>query len=326
MTDAVKPATAAETEDAKLEEEGIAQARDDDDEDGIPAHILARMTPEERTALNDSDDADDYDDEGDPEEEPGEEVEVVDEDDDPAPTATEAAPAPATGEPVQEQAADEEVVVFPDADPDELDAKINGLKGDLKTARTKFDDGETTSDEYDAEVERITEAMADARAEKREAEKAIQRYQDTWKTTVQAYAGQNPILFSDAHMAGFDREVKTVTRDPAFDGLSHRAKLDLARERYRVTAAATGNPLPDAPAAEKPKPEKKKSHGPKSGLGKIPPTLANVPAADSAGVGNGRWSQIQALMNDPNTPPQQIEKIMRSMSREERDALSSADI
>lgn len=317
----------AEAEDAIGD---LTPAVPEDEDDGlgeIGESDLARLSDEERAAM-----AEDDGDEGDPEaeeddEDAGEQAEdeaepaaAAAEDDAPPPVAEEEAPQP---EPAPRE-----------PEPDLTDA-FAAITAEVKDARAKlfenYNDGEMTREEY---LEQI-----DALDQQAEAKKSAAREEALWEQTRTAFLAEaktymaaeaNAYLRDPAHIEGYDRHVRAVTASPAYDGMTHRQKLDLAHRLYRTEAEALGKELPapaakPAPKAEGPKPEAKAEAKPRPKKPDPPRTIRDIPAAGAARVNDSRWGELQERI-DNATDPYELERVMASMSDEEREAFASADV
>jgi hypothetical protein len=291
---------------------------DDDDEEAseYDEHDLSTLTEEERAALTGSDDGDD---EPEVEEEAGavqEEAEAGDKANPEA--ATPAAEAPAGA--------------FPDTEG--LTAARTAAEKALDAAFEKYEDGEMTREEYLAEQRRLSGEIGKADTALENAKTAETEFRKGWVQSVQTFATSHPEIMDEAHLTGFDAEVRAINANPAFDKLSHARKLDIALDRYRITAESLGNPLPAPAKKADPTPAPKKDPAAEAGL-KDPrsakpakpdpvPTLARMPAAATTRAADGKWGSLQAAI-DAETDPVKVEKLMAALSEDEREAFASAD-
>lgn len=277
------------------------------------------LTPEELAALE-GDDEDDGEDDGDGDEGGSDDDTApapIDTASDPAPAVVVAAPAaaPAAAAPV------------PGADPLPLEVvqQINARVGEalaakLDVAFTRYEDGEITADEYKAETRQINASAAAARSEA-EADHRHQAYRTVFAQAANAYQAQNPALWTPEHVTGFDRHVRAVTGNPAYDKMSPQQKLEAAHRLYASEADILGRtapPVPGKTAAPAPK-----ATVPPRPKGEAPVTLANIPAASANNASEGRFAALDRMVERGDSAG--AEAMMAKLSDSERDAyLASA--
>lgn len=120
-------------------------------------------------------------------------------------------------------------------------AIVDGAAAERKALMAKFDDGELSEADFDAELEKLTDKIADARADIRVAEKQtvaqVEAYRNAWYAKTGDFMTKNP-SFADnepvAQLGGasrlqlFDEALKRVTGDPGYASLSMSDKINTA--------------------------------------------------------------------------------------------------
>lgn len=253
--------------------------------------------------------------------------EDADEGDDEEPSASTDAADDDSGEP--EADADEEDAPEPVrpafvADPDIKD-KISELDKQLDELAAKFDEGDLTAKELRAQ----SRALEDQRQELREqiirADVARDAAVQTWRGHVGQFIAENPAYKpgTDA-FAMLDDEVKRLqvrTENPFDPALLKKAHQSLvAKARALLGQSGNDDPAPKADDRKKAAPETKKPGGrqPKSAIGEIPQTLAQVPASDTVEVDDGgKFGYLDRLSN---SDPVKYEAALARLSQAERDA------
>lgn len=167
-------------------------------------------------------------------------------------------------------------------------------------------------DEVEITSEQFTAAVAEANAARR-ALVSSEVANINFQQTTSDYLNQYPGLRTPQHVEGLNAEFEMIDNSPMFAKLSDADKLALAHERYNNTltvAKSHGLAVPDpiplkSEAKPEPKPDptpvppKKAELAPKPAA---PKTLAKMPASDTASPGEGRATQLRALVdsNDPD--------------------------
>lgn len=313
-------------DDQTTNQEGADDSDDTDDSgdeydiraemDDFDNHVLGLLTDDELAALDGDDDAE----EDDPEPEP-----AAVQDDDPAPA----------GDPAESQAPQAQPQAF------ELTAEqIDQINAEAKAARQelldKWGDGDLTNEELHAAVEETEQLKENARqaaleqAEQAKADEAFEARKASFTETARAYLTKDyPDLAKPEHLAEFDRHVRSVTASPRFDGKSNREMLEAAHKLYAAEAEVLGIEVPAPKRAAKraadPAPEPKPAKRTKP---EVVPTLARVPAAATNSAADGKWGSVAARYAEAerNGDVSGMEKIMGSLSEDEREAFASMDI
>ncbi|SDX73777.1 hypothetical protein [Roseicitreum antarcticum] len=296
-----------------------------DDLDDSNKHVLGLLSDEELAALNDDEDDDEGDDDPD--------AEAAGEEDQPEAEDTAKADVDA------EQEADEGPDATAQAQPAQVELtaqQLADIKAAEKAARTaameKWKDGELTDDELDSEWEAAAEA-AHAKTQEIQNQHVQQKAQQDWDQVVEtfhndarSYLTGNPDLKKPEHIAEFDRHVKAVTASPRYDNMTNTQKLAAAHKLYLAEAETLGFEAPPLVKAPAPNPKPAAVPAPKRAAKRpeIVPTLNKIPAAASNSEADGKYGQLEALM-DTGTP-EQIEAAMARLSPDEREAFASMDL
>lgn len=301
---------------------------DDDDITGpLSDHEKGLLSDEELAALTDDEEGDEGD--GDAQ------VETA-----AAAVATET-PAVAT-QPAAPQAEAAKVAPASDAISEEAVTAAETALEDLRTKRTaintRYDDGEMTAAERDAEQRAIDDQIGTHAAVIARAEDSYKQQVATFKDEAVAYFAEVPFLSEAGHIEAFDRIVRQVSASPLAEGLTFRQMLETAHRRYEAEAALYGVALPQpapkvgaATAKIEPAPASAPAPAvkPKPALAakpEAPVTLRNVPAAAITGTSEGKYSSMEEQFNAiPEADVRGRERFLARMSAEEREFFSSAD-
>lgn len=192
-------------------------------------------------------------------------------------------------------------------------ARLEAIDTEADTLATRFDDGEMTAKEYGAaikalEAERrdldwsVRKAALSAEVEEQQATKA-------WFTSVSEFvATHTEIKPGTLRWNAFDTAVRMVTSDEANASLTNAKKLEKAYAM--LTAEFGGGPAPAASkaAALPPRPA-------------LPPSLANIPASAVNNADDGRYANLDRLMD---TDPMGYEAAMAKMSEADQAAYLAA--
>lgn len=284
-------------------------------------HVLDQLTDEELAALagDDEDDPDAEEDQGDD----GEAAASAAQDEEGA--GNEEPDAPAQAQPVSVELSEEEI------------AQINeAAKAARKEAMDKWRDGDLTDDELQEQMDAADQAREAARQQiildrQQQAEdEAFEKRQAAFHDVARDYLTKDyPELADKAHLAEFDRHVRSVTASLRFADKTPRQMLEAAHKLYLAEAEALGisapplkiaakNAADDPKGSEKPVAPARKPQRP------VVPTLARVPAAATNSAADGKWGSIQARFDAAATADER-EAIMASLSPEEAEAFASMD-
>lgn len=241
-----------------------------------------------------------------------EEPDIADEPDTPPPAkAAEAAeaeqPAPV---PAIEEVPDPEIPQIPDTS--EAEAKVAQIDEGLNALLEKYNDGDLTDAEYKEQQKALINEQAQAQyliqSAAQVTESAVQQAQNHWFNRLDTYKAVAPDLWSEEHLAGWDRQLKAVTGSDAYADLSRDAQIRMAHRLYAAEYEARhGKPLeiapagaakPDAAKAQADDPDKLKARtDPKP---EAPQTLANFNSDSTAEVEDSTFAVIdREIMKNP---------------------------
>lgn len=292
----------------------------------IDQSILDAMTEEERAALLDDDDSDDAivvmpgDEGADDDDEDGEGA--ADDGDDKADKKAE--PGADNNQSADDNLAAEAAEENEQAKPlfrAEVPADIADKYAAIDTKEeeliAKFEDGDMTTREYNAELRKLNKERNDLEWLERKAElsqeTAQQQLEDTWLTTVKAFLPDHPAISeNEENWNSFDQVLRTVTAVRINAGQAY-GKAELERA-YKIWADERGievkAPAAKASAAKAPaaKDEQKKE---------LPPTLAKVPAASNEDTDDGKYAALERLADKD---PQAYQEAIAKMSAAEYEA------
>jgi hypothetical protein len=261
------------------------------------------LTDAEREAMKDDDDTDSGGDDGDA--------------DDGTDAAADQQPAAAAQEPAEPAQAASEAPAVPlirAEDTTAATARLAAIDTEAENLSTRFDDGDMTAKEYAAALQKLETERRDldwsVRKASLAAEVAEQQATQAWFSTVSEFLAEHPEINPENKLvyASFDLAVRSVTGDEANAALTGRQKLAKAYEAWSTAFSIkpAGKPAPAAqerPAAPARRP--------------MPPSLANLPAADVTSVEDGKYAALDRLAD---TNPLAFEAAMERMSDAERDA------
>lgn len=188
-----------------------------------------------------------------------------------------------------------------DADVDALDAKLKELAQAKRDARRKYEEGELSEDEYDAELDRIDTERDQANADRIRAQVAeemtAQQLKDAYKTTVNDF-------LKDIKGQGFDyRDAKNAEALKALDttikalaAQPHDQKPEAWRQIFEDAHTVVARRFKIQ--TEQPKSAARKTDPTKDrhpDLSKVPPTIGRGPAAGTTTVEGDEFAHIYNL-------------------------------
>lgn len=271
----------------------------------------AQLSPEEIEALEALDDDPEGDldpGEVDPEEGDGENEEEGedgkgDEPEAEQPPAKKDDPAPAEETPAPEAY----VPQFTKADAETL----RTVKADMAILDEQVEEGDISFADWREKRALLEEKKADLDLKKRSDEieetNFVKRTEAAWNSACANWFGaQNidPKTIPQDALAAFNAVVLTVTGGDLGDGLSMEAQLDLALSIFEQR----GGVWPVAAKGDKPRRRTREAL--------IPPTVADLGAADGGGVEDGEFARLDRLLN---TKPLEYEAAVMKLSPERRE-------
>lgn len=295
------------------------------------------LTPEERAAIDSDDDVIETDDEGgddadagnqdagDQADEQGDDEAADDAGDstdtaDAADTADKAddagANADADAAQQPDEPAPENAPILVAQAPEGANEKLASIATQKEELLTQFDDGEITVREYQKKLDSLMQEERQIEQTLLKAQLAAemeqQRQMNEWNATVKNFIAENPRYNQKTsprmyHM--LDMEVRAVAESDEFKNRTDSAAGRLILERaHQNLAKELGFEAKPAPKAKVPKPN-------------LPPSLHNVPAADTNDVSGGKFAVLDRLQV---TDPLRYEEELMKLSDRDRDAYMSA--
>lgn len=306
---------------------------------GLTPEELAMLTPAERAGLEDGDDGDDSEEVIDENAESAEAKAAAENDDetDPSEKATEEpgdkeqpaatdAPAGEDANATQEQEpakAAQPVPLFKADVPEDIEAKFQAIDAREEALIEKFEDGDLTTREYNAELRKLNKERSDLEWVQRKAELSQESTQtqreQQWYNEVGSFVKTHPLIEKNETMwNSFDAVLRKVTAETiAAGGWPGQADIDKAYKQWAEDLGiATDAPAPaaekkDTPAAPAAKKELK-----------VPPTLAKVPAASHEDTDDGKYAYLDKLADED---PLEYEKALQKLSPAEWEEYSQSN-
>lgn len=304
--------------DQLTEEEVIALEADDEDAAEEALEAFANATPD-----------------ADPEEEAGTEEKAEDVTDDtshtdgeepdpePVPDDDPETPDPAPEPEPEPEAKAEPPKQEPMPDVEKARKDIADIKAERKDLRAKYDDGDLTDEEYDAQIEALDDKYAEAAADIKTAERLVAKQRDDWKQAGAAYLERYPELKADGVIQALDQVVQDLAKYPSVASLPHDQFLERVHRKLLADAEITGLNIPaikkSTPGKAEP-PKKTAPEGDKA-LGKTPQTLANVPSSDVSALDDSPYASLERLAQKGD--PIAFENAMAKLPADKRDEFAS---
>ncbi|HEJ7283124.1 TPA: hypothetical protein SMF87_004576 [Serratia marcescens] len=201
--------------------------------------------------------------------------------------------------------------------PADYDQQMAALDAREDALVEKFEDGDITTREYNAEIRKINDERGDLKWQSQKAELAAETSQAQaeaqWYGAVDVFFQAHPeIQANQTRLDAFDSIVRKVTAETMAAGKVPGA-ADLAKA-YKQWAEDLGI----QPAAKEDKPENKGQQQQQQAKPRnVPPTLAKVPAADATDVENSKFASLDRLAD---SDPLKYQEAIDRMSPAERDA------
>lgn len=198
--------------------------------------------------------------------------------------------------------------------PEGADEKLKEISEQKNKLVEQFDDGDLTAREYQSELDKLAKAEREIELALHKsqiaAEMQEQQAKNAWLSTVNTFLDENPEYREKKRLyAMLDIEVRDIAADEANAGMSGR---DILEKAHQNIADELGI-LAQQPAGKQ-KPKGKRAID-------APPTLARVPAAEHTDVDNGRWAQLDRLME---RDPERYEAEIAKLSDADREAYLTA--
>ncbi|GGE24221.1 hypothetical protein SAMN05421774_10867 [Gemmobacter megaterium] len=190
--------------------------------------------------------------------------------------------------------------------PDVSAAQQALAEADTKLAELvqKYDDGDLTRAEWDAQQAELVQSKARAMAQIELAQTVLNQQQQAraqaWYAKLDAYHTQHPDLASEAHIDGWDAALRSVTGSAAYASLPMEKQIELAHRLYADhVEVTTGQSITRPNATKQAKPD---DAGPRTDPRPEPPrTLTGLSGAEpGADADDGTFAAIDRMMGvDP---------------------------
>lgn len=201
--------------------------------------------------------------------------------------------------------------------PADYDQQMAALDAREDALVEKFEDGDITTREYNAEIRKINDERGDLKWQSQKAELAAEtskaQADAQWYAAVDVFFQAHPeIQANQTRLDAFDSIVRKVTAETIAAGKMPGA-ADLAKA-HKQWAEDLGIQV----AAKEDKPENKGQQQQQQAKPRnVPPTLAKVPAADATDVENSKFASLDRLAD---SDPLKYQEAIDRMSPAERDA------
>lgn len=313
---------------------------------GLTEEELAILTDEERAGLeagdDDTDDEQHPDDENQPEQQKkpgdaGDDGEGGEDDPEGKPAGDDKPEGKA--KPVEQPAAQQQeeqqpeqtkaaqpVPLFKADVPADIEAKFKDIDAREEALAEKFEDGDLTTREYNAQLRQLNKERGDLEWAQRKAELTQESSQSqreqVWYDTVNAFLPDHPLISKNETLwNSFNAVLTRVTGEvQQAGGWPGQAELEKA---YKQWAADLGI---DADAAAGDKPTEQKQAGKQPAARQVqkpnvPPTLANVPAAAHEDTDDGKYAHLDRLAD---SDPEAYETALSKLSPGEWDEYANS--
>ena len=181
--------------------------------------------------------------------------------------------------------------------PEDAEGKLQEISTKKEELLAKFDDGDITTKEYQAELDALNKQEREVEwgieKAKLAAEIEAQRQANDWKATVDNFIRENPRFSPEKSPSMYQLLDIEVRRVAGLDEFKNRTDPAAGRE---ILAKANENIAKDL-GFEAAKPAGNKTPANKPNL---PPNLANIPAADQNDTQGGKYAVLDRLAgSDP---------------------------
>lgn len=214
--------------------------------------------------------------------------------------------------------------VFKPVATEELKTKYDDIDKREEELIEKFEEGELTTREYNAQLRALNKERGDLdwlqRKDELNRESVEQLVMRQWTADINAFLPDHPeISENEENWNSFDVVLRQVTAVRMAEGKPYGTP-ELERA-YRIWADERGI-APPKPANEDPKQEQAAQQQQKQQQKAldIPPTLAKVPAAAPEDTDDGKFAALDRLAE---SDPQKYQETIARMSADEYDAYSS---
>lgn len=291
--------------------------------DGYTEEELALLTDEERAALSEPDEVEEEEEQDDAAEQKAQaeadaaaEAEAAKKQQEEA-DAAEKAKAEADAGKLEDQPEEEKPVVthrprgvLNEKLPEDFSQRVEANSTAQDELAQKYEDGDISFAEFNKGMRKLNEEAMDLREIKMRAEisdqSATNSLQEHWDTALSGFLGEHPEAIStDVRRNAFDHILRDITAPiMAAGGMPGRAEIDKAYALLAKEFSLDG--------AKKPEPAKQEKQP-----NKVPPVLGGLPAASATDTEDGRWAQLDRLID---TDPLRYEAELAKLSDIDRDA------
>jgi len=207
----------------------------------------------------------------------------------------------------------------------DFDARLTEIKSQADALQDAWDNGDVSDTDYRTQLAANAKAEALAEVERDQYEKMKAADDKRWNDSVTAYKGANPDLWSDDKTrAAFNQIVGDVTSNPLYAKLTYAQQIERAHARLMEDAPLMG--LTNVPPMRRPgtpgalaAQQKQEVEASTRARPTPPATLARLPASDMTSPNDGRFAQLDRVVNE-GRDALQSERILSRMSPEELEA------
>lgn len=198
--------------------------------------------------------------------------------------------------------------------PQDADTKLSEIATKKDELLAKFDDGDITTKEYQAELDALNKQEREVEwgieKAKLASEMEAQRQANEWKATVDSFIRENPRYSPDKAPSMYQLLDIEVRRVAGTDEFKNRSDPAAGRE---ILAKAHENIAKDLGFEAKPAASKK----PAPTKPNLPPNLASVPAADQNDTQGGKYAVLDRMAS---SDPIAYEEALMKLPEAERNA------
>ena len=211
-----------------------------------------------------------------------------------------------------------EVPLIRGEDLEQIQERLTAIKAEQDALETQFEDGDITSKEFRAGLDKLNKEANDLQWKVNKTELANeiteQQKMQAWYSDVGSYLAANPELkASQLRLKAFDTVVRQVTSDPELAKLSNQEQLAKAHE---IWARELGQPAPKAKGQPAPKPAAE-PEAKRFTDRNVPPTLGRIPASAATDTDDGKYGYLDRLAS---TDPLKFEAELGRLSEAEQNA------
>ena len=200
--------------------------------------------------------------------------------------------------------------------PEDADAKLTEIATKKNELLAKFDDGDITTKEYQAELDALNKQEREVEwgieKAKLASEMEAQRQANEWKSTVDSFIRENPRYSPEKSPSMYQLLDIEVRRVAGTDEFKNRSDPAAGRE---ILAKANENIAKDLGFDLKPAAQTQQKTAPSKP--NLPPNLASVPAADQNDTQGGKYAVLDRLAS---SDPIAYEETLMKLPEAERNA------